>query len=296
MKKIFALVAIVMLVPFTAFGLQTMDNDAMDDTTGQAGISVGLDLGVDIGTMLISATDVDGDGVTDIDGNPGPDPGYIAGMITIGGIAIYHENDTALTIDIVPDGHMAAIQIGTGQLQIDVGNIVINLSDPVEDFGMNVYVMGVGVEIGDDSTIIMGAGELANGSIGLDIGLNIVVNSVEIGTVAIEDVDGLLAGDAATDPDTGFIGARDITIGDVTVGGDIMINVGTLAGYATTGMQIDLDLSVGVSNVSAVVAMGDDMTLANEMLHVGVGYEVAPGAYIMGVNVGVTGSVAIFAH
>lgn len=43
MKKVLAIVAIVMLVPFSAFGLEMMHDTALEDVTGQAGVSISID-------------------------------------------------------------------------------------------------------------------------------------------------------------------------------------------------------------------------------------------------------------
>ena len=43
MKKMLAVAAILMLVPFTAFGMQMMADTALEDVTGQAGVSIDVD-------------------------------------------------------------------------------------------------------------------------------------------------------------------------------------------------------------------------------------------------------------
>ncbi|BBO73656.1 hypothetical protein DSCW_10730 [Desulfosarcina widdelii] len=43
MKKVLAIIAIVMLVPFTAFGMEMMADTALEDVTGQAGVSISID-------------------------------------------------------------------------------------------------------------------------------------------------------------------------------------------------------------------------------------------------------------
>jgi len=43
MKKFIAIAAILMLVPFTAFGLDVLSDETMGDVTGQAGVSISID-------------------------------------------------------------------------------------------------------------------------------------------------------------------------------------------------------------------------------------------------------------
>jgi hypothetical protein len=43
MKKAIAIAAVLMLVPFTAFGLEMMADTALEDVTGQAGVSISID-------------------------------------------------------------------------------------------------------------------------------------------------------------------------------------------------------------------------------------------------------------
>jgi len=43
MKKVLALALGMLLIPFTAFGMQTMDEAAMDSVTGQSGVAISVD-------------------------------------------------------------------------------------------------------------------------------------------------------------------------------------------------------------------------------------------------------------
>ena len=68
MKKMLAVVAIVMLVPFTAFGLEMMADTALEDVTGQAGVSISVDnIEMDFSIGYVSWGDEDGFGAS----NPG---------------------------------------------------------------------------------------------------------------------------------------------------------------------------------------------------------------------------------
>jgi len=65
MKKVLAIIAIVMLVPFTAFGMEMMADTALEDVTGQAGVSISIDnVQMDFSMDYISWGDSDGLGGT----------------------------------------------------------------------------------------------------------------------------------------------------------------------------------------------------------------------------------------
>jgi hypothetical protein len=61
MKKMLAVAAIVMLVPFNAFGLEMMADTALEDVTGQAGVSISIDnVQMDFQMDYLSWGDADG--------------------------------------------------------------------------------------------------------------------------------------------------------------------------------------------------------------------------------------------
>ena len=55
MKKVLAIALAMMLVPFTAFGLEMLEDSTLDNVTGQAGVSINVDVRVDatIGTRRL---------------------------------------------------------------------------------------------------------------------------------------------------------------------------------------------------------------------------------------------------
>jgi len=62
MKKLLITAIIIMMVPFTAFGLSEISEIDMDDVTGQAGVTVDLDqVDVDISMSTLTYTDTDAD-------------------------------------------------------------------------------------------------------------------------------------------------------------------------------------------------------------------------------------------
>jgi len=70
MKKVLAIIAIVMLVPFTAFGMQMMADTALEDVTGQAGVSISIDnVQMDFQMGYLGWGDSDGIDLPDSGGN-----------------------------------------------------------------------------------------------------------------------------------------------------------------------------------------------------------------------------------
>jgi hypothetical protein len=60
MKKFIAILAVLMLVPFTAFGLESLSEDVMDNVTGQAGVSIAADINIDLTMDTMAWGDSDG--------------------------------------------------------------------------------------------------------------------------------------------------------------------------------------------------------------------------------------------
>ncbi len=66
MKKLIAIVAMMLLTPFSAFGLTALPDSQMNNITGQAGVSIGaeIDLGIHIDTVAWGDADGVGAGTT----------------------------------------------------------------------------------------------------------------------------------------------------------------------------------------------------------------------------------------
>jgi len=88
MKKLLAIAIVLMMVPFTAFAMETISDSDMDNVTGQAGVSISLD------NVKIYQS-IDGISYTDTDG--------IAGAASAGTIAITNITQV-ITLDAIADG------------------------------------------------------------------------------------------------------------------------------------------------------------------------------------------------
>jgi hypothetical protein len=158
MKKLLAIAIVLMMVPFTAFSMETISDSDMDNVTGQAGVSISLD-NVKIYQLIEGISYTDTDGLGDATGATGGTISIdnIEQVITlnaIGGEAMMATDGAqermakyatagfaapkALTIDIAAitddvkiaamGGSTTAIVIGLPTLEITVSEFSFDLS------------------------------------------------------------------------------------------------------------------------------------------------------------------------
>lgn len=194
MKKVLAIAAIVMLVPFTAFGMQMMADTALDDVTGQAGVSISIDnIQMDMSIEYVAWGDDDGfSGTTNagwVNMNTIKMTGIIIDKLMIGSAglpmiegALYAYDDTLATPDVVasqmdptdlkfltidvgeypegldatgtPTGYDTAVKIGVPTLSIYV--------DKIQDITITLASSAGAAVLTEDTlgTISMGAMQL----------------------------------------------------------------------------------------------------------------------------------------
>jgi len=159
MKKVLAIIAIVMLVPFTAFGMEMMADTALEDVTAQAGVSIAIvDVNMDMSINNIAWGDIDTStaaGNMDIAGIPVE---YTAGWINMNNfkadnifvtmLAVLDNNTTnpltngiyadPLKIDVATLSDTAPFTTVRGETAvcITLGDALVQ----VENMSMDIYV------------------------------------------------------------------------------------------------------------------------------------------------------------
>lgn len=108
-----ALVSAIAAAPFAAQAdLTPMDDSLMGNTTGQAGVTIEIDMG-SAGVTIGEIEYIDNDDMADIDNN---------GSVLLQNIKIT-EADITQTIDVAADGSLVLGVTGIDDLTIDVGNV-----------------------------------------------------------------------------------------------------------------------------------------------------------------------------
>lgn len=281
MKKIIAIIAILMLVPFTAFGLEALSEDVLDDVTGQAGVSINLDVHVD--ATIDTAAWGDADGVAGTTAN-----GAYIGMqsMNIDNLRVRARDDWALglgaptfatgrltpragdlsdlrllTIDVAQDdtmyGGASFVRIGTGTLQISMTEFsaTVGLADgatitDIDEVLGTVFVGDMNVFLNDSRIDIY-----AHGESGVTMDFDISVDLIAIETISWGDTDGLqtpaygvpgavlpaYSADAA-DTAAGYVGIKNLVMDNLTITGAVSIDVLTVVGNAGAGGQTPVGL------------------------------------------------------
>jgi len=243
MKKMLALALTLLLIPFSAFGLEMLEDSTLDGVTGQAGVSIATDVTMDIHFDTIAWGDSDG---IDADGGDG------AGWIGITGLDIANMNiklraDYAatpalielFTIDVATDadGTYVHMLLGTQQVTFD------SMDGQVELGGDT----GLGEVLGDfyigTFALLMNQGSFvdirAHGGAGVTIDFGVSIDSINMAAMSWGDGDGIgsavIAGlttnlDADVDDFTnpGYIGLAGASIDDLAVSGQLLIDVATI--------------------------------------------------------------------
>jgi hypothetical protein len=253
MKKIIAILAILMLVPFTAFGLEALSEDVLDDVTGQAGVSIAADVMMNITMDTLAWGDSDG-----IDNSTsGQNVEGWVGLKNLNITDLRIRLNTALvptpgairlfTIDVATDptvgGKGTYVHMLLGSQHITMASMTANVQlGATHDLGSelgSIAMYGFDMVLNGDSYVDISA----HGTAGVTLDFDVTVESITIVSCAWGDNDGLgvdpiLGPDPANPTDgllqgadttvAGYIGLSNVAITNMTVVGRVMIDVATL--------------------------------------------------------------------
>jgi hypothetical protein len=334
MKKVLAIALAMMLVPFTAFGLEMLEDSTLESVTGQAGVSINLDVHVDatIGTAAWG----------DADGLDGTNGGYV-GMLgmTIEDLRVRAREDWALTGNAALIGQLEFLTIDVASDATYGGNTYVRINPGTFDITMASF--DAEVALGDDTTlderlglvfmtnmlVRLDAGNYVdiytNGGSGVGITMSVNIDTVSFATLGWGDTDGLVDTVAYGVPGAllpnyvdgaytaaGYVGLANFDMTELTVAGTVTIDVVTLdvadpvaAGTWVPGLYATwLIMNPGGVSESYVHLAFSGMSIAIESMsgevQVGSTAALAEGTlgnfYIGDVAATVNGWVDIFAH
>jgi hypothetical protein len=177
MKKLLAIAIVLMMVPFSAFAMETISDSDMDNVTGQAGVSISIS-NVKIYQTIDSLAFVDTDGVAALGGAGGAIglanfksamtiDGFVNGVdADFGDVATavgYTGDTTPLTIDVAQYPVLGtAVIIGVPTLEIMTHSMsfdinVSNVTDETVDLSTAAATESLGkLVIKNNRTILMG--------------------------------------------------------------------------------------------------------------------------------------------
>jgi len=266
--------------------MTSITEDELSNVTGQAGVSINVDVtaNVTVGTLAWG----DSDGFT----------GYTnAGFVGIQGLTLTvhasgrHDGafstggatdvgyflNKPITIDVgTSDGGASLVRIGLPTLHMTVSTLATNIfvsgvtagaptSTTAQQLGA-IYLSGIEVRMGQSATPADGntyqagyvtIGAAGAGNTGIDIGFNVAIDSVAIGTLSYGNTTSLLATDFGAAATAGYVGVTGLNLDDVNIYGGVAIGIGTLN---TTAVQADSTLGT-ITQVNIVIANGTTIAI-----------------------------------
>ena len=296
MKKVLTFLAI-MLLPMSVMAMTPVTDNDLANVTGQAGVSINVDVTMDLNIDVAAWGDSDGF-------LAGSSAGWVGvTTLAVNTLHIWPRTDynpdlagtTAdptlyrlLTIDVGTEGGVTKVQIGIPTLTVTMYSMDANVELGADTSSLNqlmgtLYIAGLNMATtGYDKSAGTGFVYIyAHGNSGVDIDLvEVNIAYLKIDTVAWGDVDGLAAGYGHTcGMLPGYVGLSDLDIEDITVNGGITIDVGSndtadtacIYNYApdhgvtfvAIGIKDATSLSIG--SLSAAVELGTDTSLGQKL-------------------------------
>ena len=263
MKKFSICAILVMFFVFVALPMSVLAMTAIDDNelaeiTGQAGVSINVDVTANLSIGTIAWGDSDGftgysnAGYVGIEGlnltthfsgrHDGP-------FATTGPSAIGYMGNKPITIDVGSDilGWTTQVRIGLPTAHLTVNGLQTDIfvsgvtagaptSTTAQQLGA-IYMSGIEILLGESSSPAFASsynagyltiGAAGSGNRGVNFGFDINIDSITVGTISYGNTTSILAdsfGTAATD---GYIGVTNLNIGHMNIDGGCNIGVGTL--------------------------------------------------------------------
>ena len=272
MKKLLTAIALIacLILPLSAMAMTTVADNELSAVTGQAGVSINIDMTATIALGDIAWGDSDG-----IAGTPYNTQGFVGmqGMsltITVAGrldgpfantsaTDVGYLRNKPLTIDVgaTSVGGAALVKIGIPTLHITVSTLDTNIfvsggvhatgpaSTVAQQLG-EVYMSGVDIKLGQtastsvDKNVLAASydagyvtiGAAGAGNTGVNIGFSVKIDSVNIGVLSYGNTTSILAANFGAAATAGYVGIKNLMIDDITINGGAAIGIGTLNGTA----------------------------------------------------------------
>ena len=290
MKK-FSLIAIIVIfvliaLPMSVLAMTTISDSELSEITAQAGVSINVDITANLSIGTVAWGDSDGftgysnAGYAGIEGlnvtihfsgrHDGP-------FATTGPSAIGYMNNKPITIDVGSDtlGWTTQVRIGlptshltVSTLQTDIFVSGVTAGAPTSTTAQQlgaIYMNGIEVVFGESSTPDVASaynagyvtiGAAGPGNRGVNIGFDVNIDSITVGTVSYGNTASILAGSFGAAATAGYIGVTDLTIGHMNIDGGCNIGIGTLNTTALGGTTLGT-----ITQVNIVIANGTTVAI-----------------------------------
>jgi hypothetical protein len=328
MKKLLTAIAIIacLILPLSAMAMTTIADNELSTVTGQAGVSINIDVTANLAIGTVAWGDADGfTGYTNM-GFVGIDNMNMTIHISgrqdgvFSGGANYLGNKP-ITIDVGTSASGATlVMIGIPTIHITVSSLDMNLfvsggalatgptSTAAQGLG-EVYLSGVDIKMGTSATpTVMSSfnagyvtiGAAGAGNTGVNIGFNVAIGSIAIGTMSYGNTTSILAGSFGAAATAGYVGISNLTLNNVTLVGGVAIGVGTLNGTALgvssfgTQTMVNLVFANGTTVAIPGAIYGTVLLAQDKALTTGVG--TLGNFYIGGVTATLVNNVMDGSH
>ena len=259
MKKILSAIVLFALVvlPMSVMAMTTISDNELSTVTGQAGVSINVDVTANLTIGTVAWGDADGftgytnagfvgiEGLTMTVHASGRHDGAFS---TGGATSVGYMGNDPITIDVgTSDTGVSVVRIGLPTFHISVSTLQTDIfvsgvtagaptSTVAQQLGA-IYMSGIEIRLGQSATpadaasfdagyvTISAAGA---GNTGVNIGFVVNIDSVAIGTMSYGNTTSILAGDFGAAATAGYVGVTGLNLDDVNIYGGVAIGVGTL--------------------------------------------------------------------
>jgi len=289
MKKILSAIVLFALVvlPMSVMAMTTISDNELSTVTGQAGVSINVDVTANLTIGTVAWGDSDGftgytnAGFVGIEGlnlTVHASGRHDGAFTTSGATAVGYMANDPITIDVgTNDGGQSIVRIGLPTFHITVSTLQTDIfvsgvtagaptSTVAQQLGA-IYMSGIEIRLGQSATpsdagsfdagyVTIGAA--GAGNTGVNIGFVVNIDSVEIGTLSYGNTTSLLAGDFGAAATAGYIGVTGLNLDDVNIYGGVAIGVGTLNTAALNAAAANQGV---ITQVNIVVANGTTVAI-----------------------------------
>ncbi len=287
MKKIFTAIVLFALVvlPMSVMAMTTIADNELSTVTGQAGVSINIDVTANLTIGTMAWGDADGFagytnaafvGIEGLNITVHASGRHDGAFSTGGATAIGYMDNDPITIDVGANaGGQALVRIGLPTFHITVSTLQTDIfvsgvtggaptSTVAQQLGA-IYMSGIEIRLGQSATPADAAsfsagyvtiGAAGAGNTGVNIGFNVAIDSVAIGTISYGNTTSILAGDFGAAATAGYIGITGLNLDDVNIVGGVAIGVGTLNTTALGGTTLGT-----ITQVNIVIANGTTISI-----------------------------------
>ena len=289
MKKILSAIVLFALVvlPMSVMAMTTISDNELSTVTGQAGVSINVDVTANLTIGTVAWGDSDGFtgytnagfvGIGGLNLSVHASGRHDGAFATTGATAVGYMGNDPITIDVGTNaGGQSLVRIGLPTFHISVDTLQTDIfvsgvtagaptSTTAQQLG-NIFMSGIEIRLGQSATPADAAsynagyvtiGAAGAGNTGVNIGFNVAIDSVVIGTLSYGNTTSILSNDFGAAATAGYIGVTGLNLDDVNIYGGVAIGVGTLNTAALNAAAANQGV---ITQVNIVVVNGTTVAI-----------------------------------